>query len=1188
MKKILLASLGLLMSLIMTAAELNIYATGLKVSVESNVAQLTYTLNAPATALELQLLNADGTVNTVLPLTDASYLTKGQHQIQVPLTGVTPGTYAWAMKAAAAPTTEVGLASNSETKFIFYSPRGVEVDNNPESPHFGNIYVVNSYKGASDGMTTTSQNQPEGVFFYDAALNLKNQNNQSFKGGVTWNAAGWGPYNMAIDAEGKVFVCDSKEATTGIWMMDPANPEANFTEVLDVTQRGTTFTLITSMAVANSGDQRVLFAIDNTKSVVKFPIGAAATPYAAAPDTVIASLSEMKILNGRNHLVSDGNYGWWINQWRGQVDTYPYLIHVNKAGVVDFEMSSASNSDIAPANHNRGGFAINPARNMIALSGNKTINLFDVTYDAETGAPTLTKSAVTLPTIGNNIDGVAFDRVGNIYFASASVEWFYAFALPKADNSFVTPAPKASTITVTDEKPVFYDELISFTEAKEAGEWSNGAILPDAQAAFQILLTDTKKKFAIDANTTKFNTGKGIASYDFRLKTGGKSSAAENFMTLTFPADGYLTMCVRSGKNSDNTRVINVIQGEDTLYTKAPDEAELVYTNIDGNKTAVYPMAVVAVKKGTARLDYPINGVNFYAIGFCTTEPTINPVKAWVSVESVALDKHEITALEEGDTQKLIATITPATADKQTCQWTVKDEAIATVADGVVKAVAPGETWVYVTTDDEKKIDSCRVEVIAKKYWYPNIYAYALAMRPADNIDPNHYLVEYTLNAPATEVNLLLLNTAANCICYDTIALTGKALGYNYEDVQVNLPAGKYEWFIEAKAELASDDEAVQANVYDLTAFTTPRGLVVNSNPMSPYFGNIYVTESGGTVAEAGGFKVYNALLQTNDQLYTGAWSASKASPMRISIGQDDDMLYISDWSDNAPNIHIVDPANLTQETLVFGGTYDASGVATNEAGDTIHGSLSSCYVTGKGADRKLYTFDEDMKTGYYPMGMFRYDIGELTSTWLSKPSAVVYNNADRFEQNGNSVIIPDNYGGWWISQDRSVDNQSIPALIHIDATGAVDFNSSGMVGGRTRGALAFNADQSQFVGAANNRLLVYDVTYDANHKPVMIEPSYQISTTFGSEGSQSCYSIGIDYAGNIYATGDGKPLSVWANVKEENKAVTPGKGIIEIIATGLIEQPAADNDGIRKVMIDGQVYIIRNGKMYNMIGATL
>lgn len=1188
MKKVLLASLGLLMSLMMTAAELNIYATGLKVSVENNVAQLNYTLNAPATALELQLLNNDGSVMTALPLTDASYLTKGEHQILVPMTGITPGTYAWAMKAAAAPTTEVGLASNSETKFIFYSPRGVEVDNNPESPHFGNIYVVNSYKGADDGMTPTSKNQPEGVFFYDAALNLINQNNQSFKGGVTWNAAGWGPQNMAIDAEGKVFVCDSKDVTTGIWMMDPANPEANFTEVLDVTKRGTTFTLITSMAVANSGAQRVLFAIDNTKSVVKFPIGAATTPYAAAPDTVIADLSAMKILNPRNHLVNDGKGGWWINQYRGQLDANPYLIHVNSNGVVDFEMSSTSNSDIAPANHTRGGFAINPAGNMIALSGNKTINLFDVTYNAETGAPTLTKSAITLPSIGNNIDGVAFDLVGNVYCACASTELFYAFAMPKADNSFVTPAPATSTITVTDETPVFFDELISFTEAVDKGAWSNGAILPNAEAPFQIKLTDSKTKIAIDANTSKFNTGKGVAQYDFRMKTGGKSSASENFITVTFPADGFFTMCVRTGSNTDATRTVNLIQG-DTLYSQAPNEADLVYVNIEGNKTAVYPMAIVAVKKGTARLDYPVNGVNFYALGFSTNEPKPAALTPWVSVESVSLDKHEIANLEVGDTKALVATVLPANADKQTCQWTVKDEAIATVADGVVKAVTPGETWVYVTTDDEKKIDSCRVEVIAKKYWYPNIYAYALAMRPADNIDPNHYLVEYTLNAPATEVNLLLLNTAANCICYDTIALTGKALGYNYEDVQVNLPAGKYEWFIEAKAELASDDEAVQANVYDLTAFTTPRGLVVNSNPMSPYFGNIYVTESGGTVAEASGFKVYNALLKTNDQLYTGAWSASKASPMRISIGQDDDMLYISDWSDNTPNIHIVDPANLTQETLVFGGTYDASGVATNEAGDTIHGSLSSCYVTGKGADRKLYTFDEDMKTGYYPMGMFRYDIGELTSTWLSKPSAVVYNNADRFEQNGNSVIIPDNYGGWWISQDRSVDNQSIPALIHIDATGAVDFNSSGMVGGRTRGALAFNADQSQFVSAANNRLLVYDVTYDANHKPVMIEPSYTISTTFGSEGSQSCYSIGIDYAGNIYATGDGKPLSVWANVKEENKAVTPGVGTIEVVATGLQEIPTLDNNaGARKVVIDGQVYIIRNGKMYNMIGATL
>ena len=70
---------------------------------------------------------------------------------------------------------------------------------------------------------------------------------------------------------------------------------------------------------------------------------------------------------------------------------------------------------------------------------------------------------------------------------------------------------------------------------------------------------------------------------------------------------------------------------------------------------------------------------------------------------------------------------------------------------------------------------------------------------------------------------------------------------------------------------------------------------------------------------------------------------------------------------------------------------------------------------------------------------------------------------------------------------------------------------------------------------------------------------------------------------------GNGKPLTVWAAVKDENKAVTPGVGTIEVVATGLQEIPTLDNNaGARKVVIDGQVYIIRNGKMYNMIGATL
>jgi hypothetical protein len=94
----------------------------------------------------------------------------------------------------------------------------------------------------------------------------------------------------------------------------------------------------------------------------------------------------------------------------------------------------------------RGQCAYNAAEDVLAFGGNKVVTLFKVTYDAETGVPALEKLHAT-PTLGGNIDGVAFDYAGDLYALSASSERFYKFAVPTATNTCTTPAKKSLTIT---------------------------------------------------------------------------------------------------------------------------------------------------------------------------------------------------------------------------------------------------------------------------------------------------------------------------------------------------------------------------------------------------------------------------------------------------------------------------------------------------------------------------------------------------------------------------------------------------------------------------------------------------------------------------------------------------------------------------------------------------------------------
>ena len=86
------------------------------------------------------------------------------------------------------------------------------------------------------------------------------------------------------------------------------------------------------------------------------------------------------------------------------------------------------------------------------------------------------------------------------------------------------------------------------------------------------------------------------------------------------------------------------------------------------------------------------------------------PVKAAVGVTGVTLDKSE-AALKIGETVTLAATVAPADATNKNVSWVSSDEAIATVKDGVVTAVAVGKATITVTTEDGQKTAECVVTV---------------------------------------------------------------------------------------------------------------------------------------------------------------------------------------------------------------------------------------------------------------------------------------------------------------------------------------------------------------------------------------------------------------------------------------------------------------------------------------------
>lgn len=128
-------------------------------------------------------------------------------------------------------------------------------------------------------------------------------------------------------------------------------------------------------------------------------------------------------------------------------------------------------------------------------------------------------------------------------------------------------------------------------------------------------VTDTDGKLAVDANTAYFGTSESYVSFDYRLKTGGKSSP-KNGLTLTLPADGTLKVYARTGKNDAPDRNIVLTQNETELVNKILLESEAVKVTMGEEvkeEKNVYPVISVEAKKGDIAITYPINSVNIYA-----------------------------------------------------------------------------------------------------------------------------------------------------------------------------------------------------------------------------------------------------------------------------------------------------------------------------------------------------------------------------------------------------------------------------------------------------------------------------------------------------------------------------------------------------------------------------------------------
>jgi hypothetical protein len=110
--------------------------------------------------------------------------------------------------------------------------------------------------------------------------------------------------------------------------------------------------------------------------------------------------------------------------------------------------------------------------------------------------------------------------------------------------------------------------------------------------------------------------------YEYRLQTGGTTGTTDGqlsrYFSINATSAGTIKVAVRTGSNSDETRVMKVSQEDDVLYESPILEANNPDSNLlptGENGTRIYPYITIPVTNaGVVLIESITSGLNFYLV----------------------------------------------------------------------------------------------------------------------------------------------------------------------------------------------------------------------------------------------------------------------------------------------------------------------------------------------------------------------------------------------------------------------------------------------------------------------------------------------------------------------------------------------------------------------------------------------
>ncbi len=451
-----------------------IYAANLSLTAADGGYKLTFTSNENANKGDLVLYAAGTTMQAIEAGTATTEIArielstygnlpvKGTNEYLIPATAFPASasgvTYAWAVELSSKPiTAENDWAElyTTEGKDITYSTAYNAVDIYPESPNFGNIYVMDYY---TYGKSTAGN----GFYVYKPDYttdNVRHDNNRLYT-----------PKALSVASDGRIFMSDWDNERDGVYVADPQNNYTT-TKFFDPSTQNTTSHLImngttevsspTSVAAiyGRGADAKLLtttrfggetFSVNN---VLIYNIGEA-KKWSAAPDVKTTDDSNTVI----NVTIAPTAKGFWVRRTIGSGGSLWFYDWSGK--LIYQSLNTNGGNDVSTSTI--GAVAVSrDGKTVVAYNGNSVLRAFTVT-DEGLETMKIAKSTTIEDKALTNVYQMNFDYAGNLVVSGTFGMRIYSFL--KENNTCITPARTEITIAGT------YDKVFT-----QAGDWSEAA-----------------------------------------------------------------------------------------------------------------------------------------------------------------------------------------------------------------------------------------------------------------------------------------------------------------------------------------------------------------------------------------------------------------------------------------------------------------------------------------------------------------------------------------------------------------------------------------------------------------------------------------------------------------------------------------------------------------------------------------